>query len=107
MPRQRMRFKVPDDLWNLLSKLADHAKMDWFYTDNIRKATISREDAEAIECAFIVENLWKFTDDECFRMYDFFTEVSGGHDPFLSVELAKRIRQYDEEGCEHVEKSES
>lgn len=98
--KPRKRFKVPDDLWNLLSKLADHAKMDWFYVDNIHKATISRDDAEALGCAFIVENLWRFTDDECFRLYDFFTEVGGGHSEFLAAELAKRIRQYDEEGYE-------
>lgn len=94
----KKRFKVTDDFWNLLSRLADHAKMDWFYPENIHKATISLEDAGALSCAFIVENLWKFTDDECFRMYDFFTEVDGKHSKFLAAELAKRIRQYDEEG---------
>ncbi len=96
----KKRYKVPDEFWNLLSKLADHAKMTWFYPENIRKKTISHEDADALSAAFIVENLWGFTDDQCLRMYDFFTKVEGGHSEFLAAELAKRIRQYDKEGYE-------
>ena len=98
MPRQRMRFKVPDEFWNLLSKLADHAKMDWFYMDNIKKATISRQDAQDLSCAFLSDNLSGFTDDQCLRMYEFFTEVEGKHSPYLAAELCDRIRHYNCDG---------
>ena len=100
MPRQRMRFKVPDEFWNLLSKLADHAKMTWFYPENVKKVTISIEDVGSLSDAFLVENLWGFTDDECLLMYEFFTEALGKHDQFMANELCKRIRLYDREGYE-------
>lgn len=98
MSRRRMRFKVPDDLWNLLSRLADHAKIDWFYLENIRKVTVSRSDVESLSSAFISENLWGFNDDECLQMYEFFTEVEGKHSPYLAAELCNRIRRYNRDG---------
>ena len=45
---QRKRFKVPDEFWNLLSKLADHAKIRRITMDPLNDISFSRDEARRL-----------------------------------------------------------
>ena len=44
----KKRFTVSVDLWNLLDRLADNAKMHWFYAEYCNRKTIPRRDVECL-----------------------------------------------------------
>lgn len=68
------RIRIPDDLWNLLSKLTDNARMDWFYDEFIGRKTISKECLDDASCAFNASNLYNFNNGEVLRLYELFTK---------------------------------
>ena len=69
-----IRFKIPDDLWNLLSKLADNAKMDWFYDEFFGRKTITRECLDDLSNAFNATNLYNLNYAEVLRLYELFAK---------------------------------
>jgi len=89
----KKRFSVGADLWNLLDRLADNAKMHWFYAENHSRKTIPRSDVECLTSAFIRENFWNFQDRELFVVYNFFVKV-GIADPAIenmATELTRHL----------------
>ena len=73
--KSKKRFTVNANLWNLLDRLADNAKMHWFYAENRNRKTIPRSDVECLTAAFIKENFWNFQNRELFLVYNFFVKA--------------------------------
>lgn len=84
-----MALQLTDDLFNLLSRLADNAGMDWFYTEYRDRDTLDPDDAECLTEAFIVENFGNFSEAELRTVLDSLVTagVSSGAADRMHVEL--------------------
>ena len=91
--KNKKRFTVSADLWNLLDRLADNAKMHWFYAENRNRKTIPRRDVECLTSAFIRENFWNIQDHELFLIYNFFVKagIPGPAIENMAIELTRHL----------------
>lgn len=100
----KKRFTVGADLWDLLNRLADNAKMHWFYAENYNRKTIPSNDVECLTSAFIRENFWNFQDCELFTVYNFFVKASIP-DPVIENMATELLRHLSMQKLSHSPKS--
>ena len=84
------RYKISDSDWNLLAKLTDAAKMDWFYQEFYHRKTVSREGLEDCTAAFLKENFHPFNLPELLSLYELFARYELVDD-YMRSELAEYL----------------
>lgn len=84
------RYKISDEDWNLLAKLTDAAKMDWFYPEFYHRKTVSRQGLEDCTAAFMKENFHPFSTLQLLSLFELFARY-GLVDNFMRRELAEYL----------------
>jgi len=79
--------QLRDDIFNLLSRLTEKAKMDWFYEEYCNKKTLKLDDAECLTTAFIKENFDGFTETELFAILGYLTMAGASSVSTMAEEL--------------------
>ena len=76
MERQRKRFSITNEEWNVLSTLAENAKMDWFYDETFSRKTLSIGQISDVYCAFLKQNFWNLSDNDLLLCYEYFIRTN-------------------------------
>lgn len=76
MIKIKKRISITNENWNLLSKLTENAKMNWFYEETISRKTISMEHIKDAYCAFLTQNFYNMSDKEILQIYECFTKLN-------------------------------
>lgn len=79
--------RLSDDIFNLLNRLTEKAKMDWFYEEYRNEKTLKHEDAECLTSAFIKENFDGFTETELFAILGYLTMAGVSSVSIMAEEL--------------------
>lgn len=75
----------------LLDRLAEYAKMDWWYLETYSKKTVTVEQLTDLFNAFMVENLQRFEQWEVLEIYRIMV-LTVGTTQFYDKELIKTIQ---------------
>lgn len=81
------RYRIEKLPMALLDRLADYAKMDWWLVETYKK-TVSSGQLADLSCAFLVENLERFTGEERLEIYRCFV-LTGVIGDYETKELLK------------------
>ena len=85
----RKRYSITEREWGLLDRLTSAADMDWFFDETTRriretpcgplvaieyepKGYLTEGQVRNSSCAFLAEDLWRFTREEVMEMREFY-----------------------------------
>lgn len=86
------RFRIENLPMELLDRLADYSKMDWWFdVTTYKRKTVSSRDLSDLFCGFLKENLDRFTDSEKLELYRLLV-TTGKDSEYYNKELLKSLK---------------
>ena len=116
------KYDITEHEWNLLDRLTEEAKMDWFFRcttvkertekcgpmDKVYykpKGYLTKEQMESSSCAFMAENFFKFTKKELKEIRAFYIRCGiPAADLDYEIERFPEVLAAEEKRCAEIEK---